>query len=471
MEEVLIGGIRYIPDTTDRTPQVGVAVTTHNRRAIAEKTVAHIRDNTPDALVVVVDDASTEPFPGADYRFTTQAGIARAKNKCVELLMAAGCEHLFLFDDDTWPTTPDWWRRYAEHPEPHFCYLFKDPGRNGKPQSTPATLYDDGEAYAYSHPRGCMLYLHRSVVDRVGGLRPEFQVWGHEHVEYSRRIFNAGLTSMPYQDVHTAAPVIYSMDEHRHEHPQFERSVPNVERRAELARNAELLEANRDSADYVEYRELPNLVVTTLLTRHVDPQRKRRMTSDISMVSAWRSSIRDATPVILADELAGDTVTPTGVGINNPYLQRWWSVHTYLRAHPARWVFVTDGTDVEMLQPPWPAMRPRVLYIGDEQTTVGSGWLHKNHPAHRDWCEANAGRQLLNAGVIGGDHATVLAFCHAIIRELTRCLEAGADIGVGDMAAFNKTANEWPGETIHGPQVTTVFKAEERNPWSWFRHK
>lgn len=26
-------------------------------------------------------------------------------------------------------------------------------------------------------------------------------------------------------------------------------------------------------------------------------------------------------------------------------------------------------------------------------------------------------------------------------------------------------------QLIHGPQVATVFKANERNTWSWWRHK
>lgn len=97
--------MRYVPETdAAQAPSIVRAITTHNRRDIAEKTIAHIRDHTPGAVIVIVDDASTEPFPGATFRFDQQAGIAKAKNKCLELLMATVVEHLFLFDDDTWPT-------------------------------------------------------------------------------------------------------------------------------------------------------------------------------------------------------------------------------------------------------------------------------------------------------------------------------------------------------------------------------
>ena len=94
---------------------IGVAITTHNRRDTALQTVATWKRMLPDgAIIIVVDDASVEPYPNADHRFDVNVGIAKAKNKCIELLIERGCDELFLADDDCYPTSLDWWKAYVE---------------------------------------------------------------------------------------------------------------------------------------------------------------------------------------------------------------------------------------------------------------------------------------------------------------------------------------------------------------------
>src|SRR5690606_10124331 len=108
--DVVIDGVRYTPGS-----RIGVGITTHNRPEIFAKTLAEMRKHLPPgAKLVVVDDASKEPVAEADYRFEENAGIARAKNKCLELL--DGCEHIFLFDDDCYPRCPAGKSRTSSHP-------------------------------------------------------------------------------------------------------------------------------------------------------------------------------------------------------------------------------------------------------------------------------------------------------------------------------------------------------------------
>ena len=78
---------------------IGIAITTHNRRDTALQTFDKWTSMLPDgAIIIVVDDASDEPYPNADYRFDLNVGIAKAKNKCIELLIERGCDELFLAD-------------------------------------------------------------------------------------------------------------------------------------------------------------------------------------------------------------------------------------------------------------------------------------------------------------------------------------------------------------------------------------
>ena len=460
--------MRFVPESR----ALGVAITTRNRRDILKKTYAEWkRFLPPGAILVVIDDAGDEPAPGDTVmRFDEQQGIAKAKNASIEALMAFGVEHLFLADDDCYPLQAGWEELYCSSPEPHLMYLFKDPGRRGEKLSTPALVYEDSDLYAYAHPRGCLLYLHRSVVERVGGMRPEFGLWGQEHVEYSLRINAAGLTTAPFQDVPGSNRYFYSIDENWHRHPEFQRAVSTEQRLAQMQPNNELLERYRGSADYVEYRPLPNVVITTLFTGRPDPQRgQNRLKPDVGEIQVWRSSLRGCEAVVLTDEVptGGEAWrVPTGL---QPYLQRWVSLYQHLRDNDYRWVWSTDGTDVEMLHEPWDRMEHGKIYVGHEQAVVDIPWMRAHHMHYLSWIEANAHRQLLNAGVVGGDHATMLSFASAMVREIMCVLTVGGAVD-GDMASFNKVAYEF-GNVEWGSQWVTPFKANERNDWSCWKHK
>lgn len=122
-------------------------------------------------------------------------GVATNKNTGIELLMDnTSVEHLFLSDDDTWPLYPQALTKHTENPIPHTMVCW---GGHRLEFRVDTNGYHLGYA-TWTWPRGVMLYLHRGVVEAVGGMDERFGAGGHEHVEYSRRIFNAGLTPAPY---------------------------------------------------------------------------------------------------------------------------------------------------------------------------------------------------------------------------------------------------------------------------------
>lgn len=130
-------------------------------------------------------------------------GVAVSKNTGIELLMERGYESLFLADDDTWPLGISAIGLHTALAEfiPHSMVGWGS-GRN------PALHSADWGSYAsWSWPRGVLLFATRDVVARVGGMREEFGPGGHEHVEWSRRIHQAGLTPDLF-----CTPDIYSAD-------------------------------------------------------------------------------------------------------------------------------------------------------------------------------------------------------------------------------------------------------------------
>ncbi|WP_432990157.1 glycosyltransferase family 2 protein [Dactylosporangium sp. CA-233914] len=465
-------------------PEVGIGITTHNRGPVLRQALEAIRKYAPSgAAIVVVDDASDEPVDEATYRFDTNAGIARAKNKCLELLAELGCTHLFLFDDDCWPVADGWERPYVESPEPHLMYIFTDTLLG--PLGDSVEIYRDAELKAYSHPRGCMLYLHRRVLDEVGGYDPRYGRWGYEHVDLSNRIYNAGLTSFRFADVAGSEHLIHSCDEH----VTVGSSVSDMERFTLIRDLKTRYESSRASAEYCEFRPRPlgplaatNVVLTTYLTAQPDPQRGVAWTPDYADLAELRESLRrhGRRLVVLhdcLDEPDTDLVThvrvPAGAAGASPYFQRWLCYWQYLREHPEiDQVWCVDGTDVEMLRDPFPEMEDR-LYVGDEPSPLCIPWMVYHHGGSETllrFLSANRGIQLLNAGLAGGSRKVVMDFCRDVFDC---CVQHAREAGPVDMGPFNYVARTWyTGMVTHGRQVNTVFRTFDRTATdSWWRHK
>lgn len=476
MAEVVIDGVPYVPQGFNgQAGAIGVGITTHNRYETFTQTLEKIEQLTPGAKIVVVDDASRKKVPNATFRFDHQVGIARAKNKCLELL--EDCEHIFLFDDDCYPLKEDWWRPYAESPEPHLMRIFEDlAGRQKIGDSV--CLYRDSDHVAYSHPRGMMLYVHRCVLDTVGGMDPGFGLWGWEHCDWSNRIHSAGMTSWRFADVASGGELIYSMDEHC----EVERSIEKAVRDDHFKINSERYLAQRNITKYCEYREQRDLVLTSMFTGQPDPQRRRKPKVDPKRLEPLLTSVKEALTVVIHDELGSqvrDGVEFVQIESTiNPYHHRWLAQWQYLRQHPEfRFVWCVDSTDVEMLQEPWEHMIPGKLYIGSEHRLLGCDWMRTNHPHYETFFDEFGALPLLNCGLIGGDRTTVLAYLHDVIKEIFDTgdhLDGSRGEGVGDfdMGVTNHVAyTRWADQIITGPQVHTIFKAETKTECSWWKHK
>lgn len=160
------------------TGKVGVAIsTTGTRPEMLERAVQAWTLEGVDVVQVHTD--------------TFRHGVAWNKNRGILDLMNADVQHLFLADDDVYPLHRGSWEAYVQDPEPHLMLCW------GKHR----LLWRDQGYAEYKWPRGPLLYAHRSVVEAVGGMRTEFGAGGHEHVEWSRRIHQAGLTSRMFADL------------------------------------------------------------------------------------------------------------------------------------------------------------------------------------------------------------------------------------------------------------------------------
>ncbi|WP_313084001.1 glycosyltransferase family 2 protein [Atlantibacter sp.] len=484
--QVTIDGVPFVPACASAS-RIGVAITTHNRADVLKRAIEQHQKHLPaGALVVVVDDGSQPAAAVADgirlIRHKSSLGIVASKNASLEALMDAGCEHLFLWDDDAWPITDNWHLPYIESPEPHLAYQFLDlAGRNKL--NDMAVLYRDDKHVAYTGQRGVMLYYHRSAIEKIGGFDPVYGRGMYEHPDLALRIHNAGLSTWAFADVAGSEKLIHSMDEHE----DGTRSIPRPDREALVKRNVGIFNARRDSGytGFASYSINPNLVLTTLLTSQPDPQRTGKMKPDPQALQSWAGSISGALPVVLADELKEP---PRGADLYkvpalsmSPYFARWLHIFQYLRAHPEyHLVWCTDGTDVEMLREPWAEMQPGKIYVGSEHKTYADEWMKGNHhgKAYSEFLEKHRDEPLLNAGLLGGSREDVMEFAHRIIRQhyLTEShrfwkMEA-APATLVDMGAFGMAAKSFNDRVVTGPKVHTIFKSDGiGKEAAWFRHK
>ncbi|ENF6040745.1 glycosyltransferase family 2 protein [Citrobacter amalonaticus] len=484
--QVIIDNVPYAP-VCNSSARIGIAISTHNRADVLSRALTqHMKFLPAGALVVVVDDgskpAAVVPAGVQLVRQETSLGIVASKNASLTALMDAGCEHLFLWDDDAWPIADGWHLPYIESPEPHLAYQFLDLAGPRKLNDL-AVLYSDDKHVAYTGQRGVMLYYRRSAIERVGGFDWIYGRGMYEHSDLALRIHNAGLTTWAYADVIGSDKLIHSLDEHE----AVDRSVPTAARKALVDLNVKIHNERRDTGytGYVEYRQQRDVVITTLLTSQPDPQRSSRMHPDPAALTTWAKSIRGADAVVLADQLTSapdgaQLVTVPDVAMN-VYFRRWLHIWQHLRDHPEyRFVWCTDGTDVEMLCAPWEEMEAGKLYVGSEPKTYADAWAKQNHPEriYQEFIEQHRNDVMLNAGLLGGTRADVMAFAHGIIRLYYRIEsyrfwkkeQAGA--AVGDMLAFGIVAKSFGDQIVTGPRIHTVFKSDGvGKEYAWWKHK
>lgn len=214
-----------------------------------------------------------------------------------------------------------------------------------------------------------------------------------------------------------------------------------------------------------------DLVVTSLLAAHPDPQRGHQWAADPAEVTVAESVAAHGHHLVVLHDCL-DTPPPGPVewvrvdGLaTNPYFARWDAVAWLLARRDADRVWCVDASDVVMLADPFPHMGD-ALHVGSEPTTVADQpWVADHHPDHAGWVAANGDRRLLNPGLVGGPAKAVAEFARAVADwwptgDLT------------DVARANKVAYDLPaGRLVTGHPVHTVFRSYTPTPGAWWQHK
>lgn len=211
---------------------IGIGLSTTPNRTILKDTFPEWQKYLPKGAKLIIEN---------DTEFT---GVSATKNRLLSQLH--GCDHIFLADDDVKPLVKDWYLPYINASAKHLLYQFKLPT---KPSVDMQEIYRDDKIVSYTHTRGAFIYIHRDVLNVVGGF-DEAYTFGYEHVDYSNRIHNAGLTAFRAMDVVDSDKLLYCYDQDS----QIESSVPDSVRRRNLVKHRGLYHKSKTSREYKEFR-------------------------------------------------------------------------------------------------------------------------------------------------------------------------------------------------------------------------
>lgn len=431
--------------------KIAICITTKGRdKYLSRSLTNHLKYLPSNARIFVVDDGSDQPkdLDNVEYfYFKDNVGIPRAKNKCLELADRWQADHIFLFDDDIYPTKKGWHIPYINSPEAHLSYCWSDikPGPHGNQHyySIGKVLYQDDELISFSHPRGQMLYIDaKKVLPRVGGFDPIYGRGMVEHVDWSWRIHNAGLSTWKNQDIVGSEQLFYAIDEHANEEPDHVTTIDNHMRTVIDRENQAILHAKGDSSEYIEYREAiapaakplkqqNNVVICGVYTGQPDFQIKWGERHSPVANPAYTRSIglnyaanlkascdKYGQRLIVLNNIEQKTdglteYIKTGTS-TDPYKNRFMKALHYLIAHPEidnAWV--VDSGDVTMHNNPFPEMQPGKIYVGCETLNkLDCQWmvLNTENSFYRRWLLNNSGKTLLNCGLLGGSRQDVIDY-------------------------------------------------------------
>lgn len=219
--------------------KVAIIINTRNRRKEFFKTLWEILNHSSALFhnytvkIFTIDDASDSPYYNFDYHFTHRVGIPKAKNKGLRLAYDWGAQHYFLFDDDCYPISCDWYKPYITNGQNHLAYTFTD-GWEGTDAWGQGRIDDFKNVKVNELSCGCMMYIRRKVLDVVGGFDEEFGLLSkYCDTEWQRRIHNAGLSCYPFQDVIGSDKLFHSMDKDH----EVKRSFSKEERELGIEQN------------------------------------------------------------------------------------------------------------------------------------------------------------------------------------------------------------------------------------------
>ena len=163
--------------------KIGIGITFFDRPDVFQFTLKQIEKHTD------TEKYDVKYYLAADS-YEDRRGVAYRKNECLRNLK--DCDYIFLFDEDCFPIDDNWIEVFINAHKAtgnhHFIYQHETAEVNA--------LDEKNGIVSYDNCNGCMMFLTKETLSKVGAFSPNFGLYGYEHANYSNRVHMAGLT--PY---------------------------------------------------------------------------------------------------------------------------------------------------------------------------------------------------------------------------------------------------------------------------------
>ena len=164
--------------------KIGVGIATYKRPEALEKCLeAVVTYNKPRFDLFVAIDGDPH------------VGIARNKNRIISRFKDH--DYIIILEDDSYPKRPDWIQAHLEAHEASGFHHFSYPSDGNIGHIYSRSFFGTKVVLVHQHCSGMFQFFTRKVIETCGGFDTRFGLYGWEHMEYSNRIAQAGLTPEP----------------------------------------------------------------------------------------------------------------------------------------------------------------------------------------------------------------------------------------------------------------------------------
>jgi GT2 family glycosyltransferase len=183
---------------------IGVALITCDREQFFDNCLQSVLDlptGSYDHLCVVNDCPESDlviPTGVDTYIHNKQnLGVGKSKNLGLKCLLDAGCDHLFLLEDDVTIQHEKTFEKYIQASDAtgikhlNFCLHGEDNKFKGAPAPKLILDYRDVKLALYHNVYGALSYYHDSVLQDVGLMDEEY-FNAMEHVDHTMQIIQSG---------------------------------------------------------------------------------------------------------------------------------------------------------------------------------------------------------------------------------------------------------------------------------------
>lgn len=178
--------------------RLGIGIVTYNRRDVLHQTLRRVRSMTMHgpAELVVADDGSTDGTvemlraTGVPFVTGVNMGVAWNKNRALYLLNARlRCDVVILLEDDTRPAQCGWERDWIDAALRFGHVNYAGPWFSDRFLGGAGTPADPIQCRLITAQ---CLAVTSGAIERAGYFDSLFRGFGHEHVEFSRRLIRVG---------------------------------------------------------------------------------------------------------------------------------------------------------------------------------------------------------------------------------------------------------------------------------------